>query len=726
MRWSRIGMVVATLVLPLPASAQEGHRLLQLALVLETVHGDLAGAVSVYERILREFHDDRALRAAALAQLGQGYELLGRSEAREAYERLIREFPDQPAHSRAAAAALSRMRTLSKQDPTYVLLGDQAQDDGSWRASQFDFSPDGTEHVVRVVPDSGSPSGALRLAEPGLYVGHRDGRLPRRLVVAGALNGATPQFPRWSHDGRHVAFFTRESADNNSSWLLFVVPASGGTPRRVGGAIAQRIWDLCWTPDGRLAWSANGRIGFRDLEGRSTEVTGDIGSRTILGGFSPDGRWLALARMSPESEHVLDRDVWLMSPVTGGVVRITDRKGLDGFPAWGGIGKLYLVSSRDNARNVWRIDIDPMTGAASGPPRQVTFFQDANVGRIRAAGAGRLGFTLLRSTRTVYLASSGGAGDPVPLVRGQNPVLSPDGTSVFFTVPTSSGEPTASHVLHAIEVSTGANRTLARDLALEGGAGVPGYDVSPDGRTLVYPGRDGPARTLYAVAAAGGMPMALARVPSKNPLFPRFSPDGSAVAFADTQAVYLVAPGGGPPRRVAEVPGGIEPWSVAWSPDGSRIAVFGYPTPAAGGNNAVFVLPADGSGTVRQVSDARDYKEGLAWGPGGDRLTYHLSRRDSRTVQVPSTGGPETPFHDERGVWDYRGTWSPDGQSFYFEAAPDAEPAWRVYQLDLRTGTSRVFARNNASLPRWSRGGAVVWSEAPAVANQLWLLENLP
>jgi Tol biopolymer transport system component len=281
-------------------------------------------------------------------------------------------------------------------------------------------------------------------------------------------------------------------------------------------------------------------------------------------------------------------------------------------------------------------------------------------------------------------------------------------------------------VLHAIDVSTGVARELARGLDLEGGAGVPGYDLSPDGRTVLFPGRDGDARTLLAVPSTGGTPVVLARVTSKSPLFPRFSPDGSGVAFADTQAVYLVGPGGGAARKVAELPAGVEPWSIAWSPDGSRIAVFGYPSSAAGGNNAVFVLPADGNGPARQVSDARDYKEGLAWSPAGDRLTYHLSRRDSRTVQIPAAGGPETPFHDEKGVWDYRGIWGPDGHTYYFEAAPDAEPAWRVYQLDLRTGTTRLFARNNASLPGWSRGGAVVWSESPTVANQLWLLESLP
>ena len=726
MSWPRIGIVVVAVFLPLSAAAQEGHRLLQRALVLETVHGDIASAVSVYERILREFHGDRALQATALAHLGQGYELLGRPEAREAYERLIRDFPDQAGQARAAAAGLSRMRSGSKEDPTYVLLGDEAQGDGSWRASQFDFSPDGGEYVVRVVPDSGSPSGVVRRAEPGLYVGHRDGRLPRRLVVAGNLDGMPPQFPRWSPDGRLIAFLTRETPDNNASWLLFVVPVSGGTPRRVGTPIAQRLWDLSWTPDGRLAWSAGGRIGFRDLEGRSTEVIGDIGNRTILGGFSPDGRWVALARTGPESEDVLDRDLWLLSTATGAMVRVTDRKGIDAFPVWGGPGRLYFVSSRDGARNIWRIDVDQERGAPSGAARQVTYFQDANVGKIRAAGAGRLGFTLLRSTRTIYLARSGEAADPVPLAHGGHPVLSPDGNTVYYTVATSSGEPTAPHELHATSVSTGAARALASGLDLEEGAGVPGYDVSPDGRTVVFPSRDGTARTLHAVPAAGGAPVLLARIPSKSPLFPRFSPDGSVVAFADTQAVWLVPQAGGVPRKVAELPAGVEPWSVTWSPDGGRIAVFGYPTPSAGGNNAVFVLSADGSGPVRQVSDAKDYKEGLAWSPRGDRLTYHLSRRDSRTVQVPATGGPETPFHDERGAWDYRGIWGPDGQTFYFEAAPDAEPAWRVYQLDLRTGTSRVFARNNASLPGWSRSGAVVWSEAPMVANQLWLLENLP
>ena len=78
----------------LPSRAQTGRELFQQALVMERSQGDLKGAISLYERIVREFATDRSLTASALLQLGECYEKQGSAQARQAYQRVVTEFAD--------------------------------------------------------------------------------------------------------------------------------------------------------------------------------------------------------------------------------------------------------------------------------------------------------------------------------------------------------------------------------------------------------------------------------------------------------------------------------------------------------------------------------------------------------------------------------------------------------------------------------------------------------
>ena len=64
------------------ALAQSGYDLFQKGLVAERTQGDLEEAIRLYEQIIKDHKDDRALVAKALVQMGGCYEKLGRAEAR--------------------------------------------------------------------------------------------------------------------------------------------------------------------------------------------------------------------------------------------------------------------------------------------------------------------------------------------------------------------------------------------------------------------------------------------------------------------------------------------------------------------------------------------------------------------------------------------------------------------------------------------------------------------
>lgn len=97
-------------------------------------------------------------------------------------------------------------------------------------------------------------------------------------------------------------------------------------------------------------------------------------------------------------------------------------------------------------------------------------------------------------------------------------------------------------------------------------------DISPDGKYVVY--RSGVDGALYATAVRGGE----ARRLTDAGFSPRFSPDGSRVAFARIEdsgnaAVYVVPFTGGQPVRVSR---GVHNASAPiWSPDGRRLMANG-------------------------------------------------------------------------------------------------------------------------------------------------------
>lgn len=85
--------------------------LLERAIQLETVDGDLVAAIALYQRIIAQNGNNRTLTAKALLRLGGCYEKLGQAEADKIYQKLIDEYPDQ---SPEAETARQRLVGLAK------------------------------------------------------------------------------------------------------------------------------------------------------------------------------------------------------------------------------------------------------------------------------------------------------------------------------------------------------------------------------------------------------------------------------------------------------------------------------------------------------------------------------------------------------------------------------------------------------------------------------------
>jgi len=152
------------------------------------------------------------------------------------------------------------------------------------------------------------------------------------------------------------------------------------------------------------------------------------------------------------------------------------------------------------------------------------------------------------------------------------PRWSPDSNALIYHTPGDS--PDQEGTVWEISALGGTARPIAR--ALSGG------DVSPDGRTIaLFQHADNGVALVAALRDGSGHEMIRSFALSEPAfLYPRWSPDGDAIAFQRSESaefdkrIYVVPSAGGEPLQVARA---ADLRGLAWLPDGSGIV---YSSPA--------------------------------------------------------------------------------------------------------------------------------------------------
>jgi Tol biopolymer transport system component len=508
---------------------------------------------------------------------------------------------------------------------------------------------------------------------------------------------------------------------------LVVIPAEGGPERILSESLDVRVQatgGILWTPDSRAVTVVTPRgIVTVDLSGRVLrDLPVRLGYLEQATGYSPDGRWLAMHRRPEGSQMESEQDVWLLPAEGGRAIQVTHDAGFDGWPTWAADGRsLYFISARGGSHNVWQVEVDPQSGLAKGPARQLTSYTDALILHPRPIKSGRsIAFTLLRETTAVYAGATDAPAAGRVVARGERPQIAPDGRTVFFL-----GQGPDEGGILAVPAEGGTPRRVTS--TQPGGPAFDAFAIAPGGDRLAYFSKAGAHNVLFTVPAAGGPPRELVRFESSENLVPSWSPDGKLLAYSHGNGLYAIPAAGGEASKLSHLYA-WDGWTVRWSPDGEHVAALGWTAPNQ--QNAVFVVPARG-GEARRLTPESEvgYKEGLEWHPDAKRLSYMyygIRNRNDGTQLAYLDGRPTSVLVNlPNPQWDYVGLWHPAGREFYFISSRTR--AWDLYGVDERGNARLVLSRGDAepgfTPPHFSADGRAMTWALGRTTRQVWTVE---
>ncbi len=466
-------------------------------------------------------------------------------------------------------------------------------------------------------------------AEGNLWEVGTEGGEARRLTSSSAAH----TFPRFSPDGRHIAF---SSGDDGAS-AVWVMPSNGGHARRLTfHATPDQV--VGWTPDGAhiifrtLAVEGIRAQSLASVPAGGGPVTGMPLGRASTIAYHADGERVAVNRHGSDPawwkryQGGRAGRIWIGSRSTGEFELLPGGPRTDGCPMWIG-DQLWFLSDQDGMGDLWVADAD------GGNRRRVTSQQEFFVRWPQADGT-RIVFTA--GARLFLLDTT--TDEPTPreipvTVRGhslatqrkfvgvpksiQSMALSADGKETLFT--------TRGRVVH-LPNWHGAARVVA---APHGIRLREARFVGDDGRMVAIGQIDGEDRLLTIPVAGIGTDLEQAtilggvgrRIRTIEP-----SPDGKRIAIVDQGRGLHIATlaDDGESADFALIDDKGNKWvrDLAWSPCSTWLA---YSRASDWWSTRIFVWSvADGS--IARVSRDEFVDSSPAWDPAGRFLALLSSR----------------------------------------------------------------------------------------------------
>ncbi|MCC7009637.1 MAG: PD40 domain-containing protein [Acidobacteria bacterium] len=522
----------------------------------------------------------------------------------------------------------------------------------------------------------------------------------RQLTYEGGLQ----QDPVWSPDGTRIAYAS-DRLGNADIWIQAVAEAT--PPVRVTSSAAND-WQPAWSPDGRFIAFRSERDG-----GGLFVVAADGGAERRLTDFGTHPRW------SPSGDLILFSRA---GAETAGATRLClirpDGTGLASVAspalsrltvvnaAWHPDGRLSVLG-RDQA-NAWAL----ATFRPGGAPVTRSDIPAAVQEQLASSGVSLLQFVWAPTGRFLFLEGRSeavrnlwrvavrprtlawtGALEQLTTGPGRNAglSLSPDGRQLAFSVST----PRLSFWSYAFDAASGRIVDAGQDVT-PGQADEQDMDASADGRRLVYRSLRSDRFELWERSSVAEDPRLLAATTEWRYSLPRWSPDGTRVAYQRTRSgggsraerVISILAVDNREERLLDVPVDTTMVPGDWQADG-RALLGGCRLPAQPAMGTC-VMPVDG-GEARQLAyDPRADLVQHRFSPDQRWISFAaipLNDRSVSTVYVmPARSGASwTPLTDGQS-YDDKPRWAPDGRTLYFVSNRGGRPDVWGRRFDPETG----------------------------------------
>jgi Tol biopolymer transport system component/DNA-binding winged helix-turn-helix (wHTH) protein len=397
---------------------------------------------------------------------------------------------------------------------------------------------------------------------------------------------------------------------------LWVQPLPAGAPHRVGNIIASAA---CWTPDGiHIVYAYEPAIMIMNKDGSEPHQLAKVSGVVRALRVSPDGRRIRFSVV--RSPGFDSSSIWEMDANGKDVHQLFADWKESPFQCcgdWSPDGDYYyFVAGRGNAQAIWVM-----------PERRSIF-------RRAAAGPSRLTSGPLRF------------GAPTP---------SSDGKRLFVV----GEEPRVELFRYDLQ----AQRFDPYPLGLSAGP----VDFSSDRKWMAYVSY--PDGTLWRSRMDGSDKMQLT-FPPVRAYGPRWSPDGSKIAFTDVHfyrpwKICLLSSSGGSPELLGQASTDESEADPTWTPDGKSVVFSKFD---ANGNRAIYRLDLK----TRKVSSI----------PDSDGIFSPRVSPDGRFISALATSQTKLLLFDtntnhwsslvEGDAWLGYNEWSPDGKYVYMRASQGA------------------------------------------------------
>jgi len=302
------------------------------------------------------------------------------------------------------------------------------------------------------------------------------------------------------------------------------------------------------------------------------------------------------------------------------------------------------------------------------------------------------------------------------------PRFSPDASTILFS------RTEAHHVsLFRVPVLGGEPRKLVTD-AVDG-------DWSPDGRQIAFVRlSDQQGRTDSSLCVAnenGGEERVLAHWRNQTLLHPRWSPDGTTIAAAESgfqqpgepRRIFLTPVDGRPPRSIAPPSATNRLSSVAWS-EGSRELVY-----AQALSDAAVVSQAPARVVLQKVDSGKTRT--ILWTSSGSEildilgaghLVFDASSTRENLREASQTAVATSRWLTRGNSSDRQPSYSPDGRRVVFSS--NRSGRWNLWQVSPSTGALSRLTDGEAT--DWdpsfsSDGGHLLWSSNRGGHYEVWM-----